>query len=89
MCRTPRLLDKAARQVLGKSKDVVLDHRLIEAKRLLKFTIRPVEDIAFAIGLKDPAYFSRIVRLQVGESPNRTGPWKGSGGERPPLPRGQ
>lgn len=68
---TPHLLDKAAREVMGKSvKDVVLDRRLIEAKRLLKFTIRPVEDIAFSIGFKDPAYFSRFFRRHVGQSPS-------------------
>jgi AraC family transcriptional activator of pobA len=74
---TPHLLDKSVRETLGKSvKDVVLDRRLIEAKRLLKFTIRPVEDIAFSIGFKDPAYFSRFFRLQVGESPTR---WRAKG----------
>ncbi|WP_376703063.1 helix-turn-helix domain-containing protein [Mesorhizobium sp. ISC25] len=74
---TPHLLDKAVREVLGKSvKDIVLDRRLIEAKRLLKFTIRPVEDIAFAIGFKDPAYFSRFFRLHVGQSPTR---WRANG----------
>lgn len=74
---TPHLLDKAVREVLGKSvKDIVLDRRLIEAKRLLKFTIRPVEDIAFAIGFKDPAYFSRFFRLHVGQSPTQ---WRATG----------
>lgn len=74
---TPHLLDKAVREVLGKSvKDLVLDRRLIEAKRLLKFTIRPVEDIAFAIGFKDPAYFSRFFRVHVGQSPSN---WRSRG----------
>ena len=74
---TIHLLDKAAREVLGKSiKDIVLDRRLVEAKRLLKFTIRPVEDIAFSIGFKDPAYFSRFFRLKVGQSPTI---WRANG----------
>lgn len=74
---TPHLLDKAVREVLGKSvKDIVLDRRLVEAKRLLKFTIRPVEDIAFSIGFKDPAYFSRFFRLKVGRSPTL---WRANG----------
>ena len=74
---TPHLLDKAVRQVLGKSvKDVVLERRLIEAKRLLRFTIRPVEDIAFSIGFKDPAYFSRFFRAHVGQSPSS---WRAQG----------
>ena len=74
---TPHLLDKAAREVLGRSvKDIVLDRRIIEAKRLLKFTIRPVEDIAFSIGFKDPAYFSRFFRLHAGQSPTI---WRANG----------
>lgn len=74
---TPHLLDKAVREVLGKSvKDIVLDRRLVEAKRLLKFTIRPVEDIAFSIGFKDPAYFSRFFRLHVGQAPSN---WRANG----------
>ena len=74
---TPHLLDKSVRETLGKSvKDVVLDRRLIEAKRLLKFTIRPVEDIAFSIGFKDPAYFSRFFRTHVGQSPTA---WRAKG----------
>ena len=68
---TPHLLDRSVREVLGRPvKEVVLDRRLIEAKRLLKFTIRSVEDIAFSIGFKDPAYFSRFFRTRVGQAPS-------------------
>jgi len=71
LATTSHLLDKAARQVLGMSvKDVVLERRLLEAKRLLMFTIRPVEDIAFETGFGDPAYFSRFFRRRCGEAPS-------------------
>jgi AraC family transcriptional regulator, transcriptional activator of pobA len=74
---TRHLLDKSVQEVLGKSvKDIVLDRRLVEAKRLLKFTIRPVEDIAFSIGFRDPAYFSRFFRQRVGQSPSH---WRMTG----------
>ncbi|RUY82091.1 helix-turn-helix domain-containing protein, partial [Mesorhizobium sp. M7A.F.Ca.CA.001.12.2.1] len=43
--------------------------RLLEAKRLLLFTVRSVEDIAYEIGFDDPAYFSRFFRARVGEAP--------------------
>lgn len=67
---TAHLLDKAARQRLGMSvKEIVLERRLLEAKRLLLFTIRTVEDIAYEIGFKDAAYFSRFFRLRTGEAP--------------------
>lgn len=48
---------------------MVLERRLLEAKRLLRFTIRPVEDIGREIGFEDPAYFSRFFRKRSGLSP--------------------
>lgn len=67
---TPHLLNKAARDVLGASaKDLLMQRRLVEAKRLLLFTSRPVEDIAYEIGFADPAYFSRFFRVNAGEAP--------------------
>ncbi|WP_425327080.1 helix-turn-helix domain-containing protein [Rhizobium sullae] len=70
LATTPHLLDKAVREVFGQSvKDLLLDRRLLEAKRLLKFTIRSVEDIAREVGFEDPAYFSRFFRKRAGEAP--------------------
>lgn len=70
LATTPHRLDKAAREVFGQTiKEMMLDRRLLEAKRLLKFTIRPVEDIGREIGFDDPAYFSRFFRKRTGEAP--------------------
>ncbi|TJV05321.1 MAG: helix-turn-helix domain-containing protein [Mesorhizobium sp.] len=70
LATTPHLLDKASRAVLGSGvKRVVGERRLLEAKRLLLFTVRTVEDIAYEIGFDDPAYFSRFFRERVGEAP--------------------
>lgn len=70
LATTPHLLDKAARTVFGQTvKDMVLERRLLEAKRLLRFTIRPVEDIGRETGFEDPAYFSRFFRRRAGLSP--------------------
>ncbi|CAN7713560.1 helix-turn-helix domain-containing protein [Mesorhizobium amorphae] len=67
---TRHLLDRAARQVLGAGvRQAVGQRRLVEAKRLLLFTVRPVEDIAYEAGFNDPAYFSRFFRQAVGLSP--------------------
>jgi len=67
---TRHLLDRAARQVLGAGvRQAVGQRRLVEAKRLLLFTVRPVEDIAYETGFNDPAYFSRFFRSAVGLSP--------------------
>ena len=70
LATTPHLLDKASRAVLGSGvKRVVSERRLLEAKRLLLFTVRTVEDIAYEIGFDDPAYFSRFFRERTGEAP--------------------
>lgn len=67
---TRHLLDKAAHQVLGCGvRQAVGERRLVEAKRLLLFTIRTVEDIAYETGFNDPAYFSRFFRDAVGVAP--------------------
>ncbi len=67
---TRHLVDKAAREVLGFGvRQAVGERRLVEAKRLLLFTIRAVEDIAYDCGFNDPAYFSRFFRQSTGLSP--------------------
>ena len=70
LATTPHLLDKAAHAVLGSGvKRLVGERRLLEAKRLLLFTVRTIEDIAYEIGFDDPAYFSRFFRERVGQAP--------------------
>ncbi|MBX5156323.1 MULTISPECIES: helix-turn-helix domain-containing protein [unclassified Rhizobium] len=70
LATTPHLLDKAAREVFGLSvKELLLERRLLEAKRLLMFTVRSVEDIGREIGVEDPAYFTRFFRKRTGEAP--------------------
>lgn len=70
LATTPHLLDKAAHRVLGSGvKRLMGERRLLEAKRLLLFTVRTVEDIAYEIGFDDPAYFSRFFRERVGQAP--------------------
>lgn len=72
---TAHLLAKACRTAFGISpKEFIGERRMLEAKRLLLFTVRPVEDIAYELGMKDAAYFSRIFKERVGEPP---GLWRG------------
>ncbi|MBW8447600.1 MAG: helix-turn-helix domain-containing protein [Arenimonas sp.] len=67
---TPHLVARAASLVHGKGvKELISDRRLLEAKRLLLFTVRTVEDIAYETGFKDPAYFSRFFRQRTGAPP--------------------
>ncbi|MBB2160467.1 helix-turn-helix domain-containing protein [Gluconacetobacter sacchari] len=67
---TPYQLNAMARTTCGHSlKRLISDRRLLESKRLLAFTIRPIETIAAEIGLPDPAYFSRFFHRLTGLSP--------------------
>lgn len=71
---TPHLLTKACRQAFGLSLKAYIDERrLLEAKRLLLFTVRSVEDVSYEIGFHDPAYFSRFFRARTGLPP---GEWR-------------
>lgn len=69
---TYHLLDKAARSSFGKPvKQIILERRILEAKRLLKFTIRSAENIAYELGFDDPAYFNRQFKSATGLAPGR------------------
>jgi len=68
---TPHLLAKAGHAVFGHGvKDLIAERRLLEAKRLLLFTVRSLEAIAYEVGLKDAAYFSRFFRARTGLPPS-------------------
>lgn len=71
LATTPHLLAKASKEAFGMQvKELINERRLLEAKRLLLFTVRPLEDIAYELGFADAAYFSRFFRLRVGEAPS-------------------
>ncbi len=71
---TCHLLDKAAKSAFGVPvKKLILRRRLLEAKRLLQFTIRSAEDIAHELGFHDPAYFNREFKKHTGLAP---GTWR-------------
>jgi AraC family transcriptional regulator, transcriptional activator of pobA len=71
---TLHLLDKAAKGAFGLPvKQLIVQRRLLEAKRLLQFTIRSAEDISHELGFSDPAYFNRAFRKHTGQSP---GSWR-------------
>jgi AraC family transcriptional regulator, transcriptional activator of pobA len=74
LATTPHLLAKTCHQAFGLSIKAYIDERrLLEAKRLLLFTVRSVEDIGYETGFQDPAYFSRFFRARTGWPP---GEWR-------------
>ncbi|MDB5553052.1 MAG: AraC family transcriptional regulator [Rhizobium sp.] len=81
---TAHLLAKACRGAFGVSpKGFIGERRMLEAKRLLLFTVRPVEDIAYELGFRDAAYFSRFFKERVGTPP---GEWRMSAASRQERP---
>lgn len=70
LATTHHLLMKAVREAFSRTpKAMIEERRLIEAKRLLLFTVRSAEDISYELGFRDPAYFSRFFRARTGLPP--------------------
>lgn len=63
-------LSHAARKTFHISvKQLILERRLLEAKRQLFYTDKPVQTISFDVGFDDPSYFSRFFRRHTGFAP--------------------
>lgn len=50
-------------------KQLILERVLNEARRLLAFTDKTANEIAYEVGFADPAYFSRVFRRSMGMTP--------------------
>ncbi|MEO9483685.1 MAG: AraC family transcriptional regulator [Ekhidna sp.] len=50
-------------------KKLMLEKRLLEGKRALAFTDKNVQEVAYDLGYKDPAYFNRLFTQTVGTNP--------------------
>ena len=48
---------------------IILDRLALEAKRLIHFTDRQNQEIAFDLGFNDPAHFSRFFKKMTGKTP--------------------
>jgi AraC-like DNA-binding protein len=65
-----RTLERATQAVLGESPKQAINRRIIlEARRLLAFTSRPVGTIARELGFRDPSNFSTFFTQESGETP--------------------
>jgi AraC family transcriptional activator of pobA len=65
-------LTAACRRAAGRSPmQLVHDQLMIEAKRNLIYTDLSVQEIGYALGFADPAYFSRFFSRRQGVSPQR------------------
>ena len=50
--------------------NIINEIRLEEGRRLLKTTDYNVSEVAFRVGFKDPAYFSRLFSKKFGVPPS-------------------
>lgn len=63
-------LNRACQKGLGtNAKSIIQDAVILEAKRRLTFTQQPLDQIAYHLGFKDPAYFSRLFKQAENTSP--------------------
>ena len=69
--RVPQsVLSRALSRVTGHgTKELVIDRRMLEAARLLRFTDLTVGEVAFRAGFSDQLYFSRAFKRHHGEAP--------------------
>ncbi len=65
-------LNRMCRGGMHSSAKALIQARLInEAKRLLIYTRQPADQVAYALGFKDPAYFSRAFKKATGMAPGQ------------------
>lgn len=61
-----RMVKQISNTTLNK---IIIDRRILQAKRLLKYSDLSISEIAYEIGLKDPSYFFKIFKKNNGISP--------------------
>ncbi|WP_026236058.1 AraC family transcriptional regulator [Echinicola pacifica] len=67
---TPRHLNRVSQSAVGKSPISLITARaMLEAKRMLYYTDKPIGEIATLLGFDDLAYFSRLFKKHCGISP--------------------
>lgn len=63
---------KKVKRQYGKSPSKLIQERIVlEAKKLLHLTYKPVKEIAAELGFEDEFYFSRYFKKEVGVSPRK------------------
>lgn len=68
---TVEKLNELCKENYGQNpKNIILEKKITEAKRLLYFTDLSVKEIAFRLGFEDSSYFSRIFKLKTNLSPS-------------------
>lgn len=70
--RSPKTLSNLFAIYNQKSpQQIILDRLALEAKRLIHFTDKQNQEIAYELGFNDPAHFSRFFKKMMGQSPTQ------------------
>lgn len=68
---TPTHLSRVSRALTGvPASQLILERRLLEARRALAYTTMQVSEVAYMLGYSDPAYFARVFAKATGEAPS-------------------
>ena len=68
---TPTHLTRVCNQACGRPASALLNDRVIfEARRLLRETKTPIQQVAADLGFRSPAYFTRAFQHQTGQTPS-------------------
>jgi len=68
---TPTHLSRVCNQACGRPASTLLNDRIIfEARRLLKETKTPIQQVAADLGFTSPAYFTRAFQHHTGQTPS-------------------
>lgn len=69
---TPDHLSRTCRSLTGQSAQQRLHERLmLEARRMLAYTVMPVTQVASLLGYEDAGYFTKFFTRCVGSTPSR------------------
>lgn len=69
--KSPKTLSNLFSTYSQQSPQQIIQERLVlEAKRLILFTDKQTQEIAYDLGFEDPAYFSRFFKKQAGLTPS-------------------
>ncbi len=68
-----RYLNECVKEVLGKNAKSLIEEKLVmTARQELKFTDKPIKEIAYNLGFSSPDYFSSFLKKHTNSSPSQT-----------------
>lgn len=71
MNMTPKNLNRINKMVVNKTtSDIIMERVFLESKRMLVYSHENFNQIAFALGYEDYAYFSKLFKKKIGETPS-------------------